>query len=446
MAKPTVSYNSSTGSDTNPSDCIASSVTSGSTASGTASGTTITLSGSVDLTGVADDDTDFIWCETLSGDRHLFQITAFSPSIGACRNLTVTEPIDATFSGKAWHVNGTRASLTSDGSYPDTKGADAGYIFELDGTFVMTDELVVGSNRATAVANGDPPIIIRASSGASSRPEIQQNGASKRVLAAWLDLRINIEGLKLSTGSSSSGAIAYIDLRQNDAAVALYDCVIDTTAGTHTAPTAILVGNSLRQLQMVDCHVRGGTTYMIDATSGGRMQLHRCVLDGEGTAGTTCAVLGTMYTRITSCLFHDINADAVHINVALAFNSSWEFVGNTVADCGGDGLTLVGTNTNTDSISGCIILNNLMVDNGGYAFDMPTSSGLDYDGASVIDHNCLYNNTSGGYNGVTAGSNDVTITADPFVDAANDNYALNTNAAGGALLRDAALHALPDGN
>ena len=444
MAKPTVSYNSSTGSDTSPSDCIASSVTSSSTASGTASGTTITFSGSVDLTGVADDDTDYIWCETLTGDRHLFQITAFSPSIGACRNLTVTEPIDATFSGKAWHVNGTRASLTSDGSYPDTKGADAGYIFELDGTFTYGDHLDVAVNRSIAVTNADPPIIIRAASGASSRPELQQT-ANDRILGTWSDIRVDVIGIKFSTSATATGTRGYVVAQQNDSTLALYDCVIDTTAGTHTTQAAIVASSGLRSLILVDCHIKGGTTYVVEADNNAHCYMHNCVIDGAGTHGTTAAVHANQYLHMSNCLVHDGAGAGVEIELHNT-NDSWTFINNTVADCSGDGLQLTGTDTNTDSIAGCIIVSNLMVDNGGYGFDMPTSSGIDYEGASVIDHNCLYNNTSGGYNGVTAGSNDVTITADPFVDAANDNYALNTNAAGGALLRDAALHALPDGN
>ena len=111
MAFPIVKYNSSTGSNTAPSDAVAS----GTNATGTAAATSIALGGTYDVRAAADDDSDFIWCFTTSGQRHLFQITAFAPSRSAATSVTVTEAIGATFGdeegGVAWHINGTRLSL-----------------------------------------------------------------------------------------------------------------------------------------------------------------------------------------------------------------------------------------------------------------------------------------------------------------------------------------------
>lgn len=444
MAKPTVSYNSSTGSNTNPSDCVASSVSTSQTASGTIATNTITFSAAVNLSGCAQDDTDYIWCVTLDGDRHLFQITGFTGGASTCTAVTVTEPIDATFSGVAWHVNGTRQSFMEDTTYSDFKGLDAGWTMEMDGTFTYGEHLDVAVNRSTAVTNADPPITIRAAAGASSRPELQQT-ANDRILGTWSDVRVDVVGLKLSTAESASGTRGYIIANQNDSSLALYDCVVDTTGGSHTTQAAILASSSLRALILVDCHIRGGTTHVIEADNSARIHMTNCVVDAQGTAGTTAAVHANQYLNMVNCLIHDSAGAGVEIELDRT-NNTWTFIGNTVTDCVGDGLQLTGTDDNVDSIAGCVILNNLVTDCGGYGIDMPVSSGLDYNGASVIDYNCLYNNTSGGYNGITAGNNDVTITADPFTDAANDDYSLNSDANGGALLSSAALYQLPDGN
>ena len=116
MAYPIVKYNSSTGSNTAPSDAVAT----GTNASGTGAGTTITLNGTFDCTAAADDDSDFIWCATTSGQRHLFQITSFTGGKATATAVVVAEAIGATtFSGATWHINGSRLSLESDSSNED---------------------------------------------------------------------------------------------------------------------------------------------------------------------------------------------------------------------------------------------------------------------------------------------------------------------------------------
>ena len=49
------------------------------------------------------------------------------------------------------------------------------------------------------------------------------------------------------------------------------------------------------------------------------------------------------------------------------------------------------------------------------------------------------NNTSGETSGIASGDNDITLTADPFVDASSDDFNINDTAGGGALLRAATV-------
>ena len=181
MAYPVLKYNSSTGSDTNPSDCAASSVTESATASGSAGGTTITFSSSVDLSACADDDSDWMWCETTAAGIHLFRITAFTGGLSTCTSVTVEPAITADFSGAYWHVNGTRQSLDADNS--SAFGLDGnqwrrGWTVELDGTFVGTAGLNLCERESTAGAVGDPHFVMRASPSATTKPIIRSTAST----------------------------------------------------------------------------------------------------------------------------------------------------------------------------------------------------------------------------------------------------------------------------
>ena len=156
MAYPVVDYNSSTGSNTNPSDCVASSVGTSVTASGvTTSATTITFEfgdselTSLDLSACADDGSDYIWCSTVTNDRHMFAISAFSPRKGACTSITLdhAEGIEANFTGASWHINGTRQSFTHEIEHEDPQDWQRGWTVRLNGTFDCDDDFDHQSRR-----------------------------------------------------------------------------------------------------------------------------------------------------------------------------------------------------------------------------------------------------------------------------------------------------------
>ena len=77
MAFPIIIYDASGGSDGNGGTAAPATAKTNTTESqtiSTATSTTQTFSAAVDLTGVADDDTDAIWIDTPAGERKLFRI------------------------------------------------------------------------------------------------------------------------------------------------------------------------------------------------------------------------------------------------------------------------------------------------------------------------------------------------------------------------------------
>lgn len=108
---------------------------------------------------------------------------------------------------------------------------------------------------------------------------------------------------------------------------------------------------------------------------------------------------------------------------------------NTLEGNQGDGIR-IGTGNNGACWS-AEIFDNLCTNNVGYGLNAP--SGADRFFGVRPDFNAFYNNTAGARNNVSAGDHDVTLTADPYTNAAGADYTLNTTAGGGAACRGAGI-------
>jgi hypothetical protein len=109
--------------------------------------------------------------------------------------------------------------------------------------------------------------------------------------------------------------------------------------------------------------------------------------------------------------------------------------GNIIYNNGGDGIELSGTSLRMLNVLEC--KRNIITENGGYGINGSslTDAMIDFYGA-ILDWNAFYINTSDEVNGITNGDNDITLSADPFVDSANGDFNINNTAGGGADLRD----------
>jgi len=181
---------------------------------------------------------------------------------------------------------------------------------------------------------------------------------------------------------------------------------------------------------------------------------NNCLFDGNNlsTYGFTRNGGTNAYSAQTliNCTFKNINGAAIFLD---------ETRGNTIRNCiirdCVDGVDFQPVSYSQQSISGCVFYNlsgsgikfnrsdNVLCSNftnnifhtiSGNAFNAVAdySSGQ---GMSVIEHNAFYDITGSNYSNLNAGSNDITLTADPFVDAANGDFNLNADSGGGATLR-----------
>lgn len=104
---------------------------------------------------------------------------------------------------------------------------------------------------------------------------------------------------------------------------------------------------------------------------------------------------------------------------------------NTISGNTGDGIASAVTTANT---FGLALANNIIDSNGGWGVNLQNSTGV----ITAVNRNNAYrNNTSGARSNLSAGTGDVTLTADPFTNKAGGDYSLNSVAGGGAACRAA---------
>lgn len=181
-------------------------------------------------------------------------------------------------------------------------------------------------------------------------------------------------------------------------------------------------------LNFVGCYIEGG-----EGARGGGINLHatRVKLNGNGT-GTYVfeALFGCSLTQVL------LVGDGASIGIRIA-SQAFEYcpvkiAGCTVYDCS-DGIDLSGAADGNRPIT---IVDNVIYTCSGYGINYNTGD----DGHVLIANNAIGDCTSGRVNlngAIELGG--ITLTADPFVDAANGNFALNSTAGGGALCKGVGL-------
>lgn len=234
---------------------------------------------------------------------------------------------------------------------------------------------------------------------------------------------VNCASLGTSTGINLNGGGQYGRVR--NCKVANF-----TTAG-------IVFRGSTQSV--VDCEVTGGTAAataaMNCATAAGatgvlRNWVHDNACPGlVATVGQPGSIIWNLFTNNTGA-----SSDGVRINFGSVI------VNNVFYKNGRDGLRQNDGNT----VIGTLVRNNIFAQNSGYGMNAQSGAGTPAD--LGWDGNAYFSNTSGARNnldsitGIDAISPytntlDVTLTGDPFTNAAADDYSLNNTAGAGAACR-----------
>lgn len=414
MARPTVFYNGSGNNQYGGTNAPSTPVTG---SNGDISGTTLTLNGTFNFTGVANDGTDVVYYQGNTGDRHLFRITAFNPSVASCTSLTLAETATAARTAKIWGVGGKRKTLENDTSRFDTTDMGDGWTFQFDdGTYTLTALHTIPSGthangRTTWKATNSRQATIRVAT------------AIRHITPGNYCL---IDGLVFDrTGTSST---THCGIYGCGGGSILNNLGFGTEA--NNLENNILLNNA-GGVVVRNCTIEGANNAGIDIDGRACFVLTGNTIRGNAVMGVDMSGWTTWYAgAVISWNFIHDNGDNIRVymggsgpsrEAALAIHN------NVIANATSDGIEMTGTFLDTD-LRVISIRNNIIYGNGGYGIKSASNTRS----AADIDFNAYGSNTSGDTDSnVTKGANSVTLTANPFVNPAMDNFNTNSVVNGG---------------
>jgi len=384
-------FNASEGSDSQASGLGPTTAEYGSGAStdGTAVVTGITT------TGVSAGD--LLWVQTASGRQ--FSIIA---SVDSGTQVTC----DDTFvlgSGQTWAIGGKRATWDDSDSRSIFVDAQPGWDIVTETNQSLTSVLSMTADGSTS---GN--ITLRGSDPSSLKQVIQTT---------------NARGLQFDNAS-------YITLRDLH--------IVTSTTNTNTAIASRGADKVFHNLKIDDS---GGSAWYYGFTRNGstpsgllsEVRVLNCTNDGFSDIGNG-PISGTFFNCVSANNGASGIASSVPcevINCLLYGNGSYGF--KSTRNCLVSGCIIYGNTSDGVNVTGyaSVITDNIISSNGGYGINADAEWQL----GSVEDRNAFYSNTSGSLNNITAGSFDITLTADPFTDAASGDFTINETSGGGADLR-----------
>jgi hypothetical protein len=241
-------------------------------------------------------------------------------------------------------------------------------------------------------------------------------------------------------------------VRANAASISIFTlaqggCILDTLdidGDSQSGVTGVTVSGNYNACAVFNCKVRNCPTAGINLSTG-QNGASRCEVTGCGTGislvtgaqATDCYVHDNTGIGINGGAFSDMWVD----RCVVSGNGSYGiYIGysSMIRNCVvynnvGDGIMI------TQNYIGIIgtILGNIIASNGGYGITCiisPVAAPVTHPG---IDYNAFYSNTSGARQYLNAGAHDVTLTGNPFTDAASGDFSLNNTAGAGAACRAA---------
>lgn len=260
-----------------------------------------------------------------------------------------------------------------------------------------------------AAARGDNGQALITSTNAAATQVIEITGAGSIVRGITTD----------GAGLSARG------IRAND-----YGIVLDNCEGKNCTQHGIYVTASALKAMVKRCRATGngsGSTHSGFACEGEVGTFDRCESRGNSGYGFY-GILGT-----PRWLYCEADGNSLSGFYVGGNNDSVEML-----SCTAYGNTQDGLRVESASLIGGLVRNNIFAANGGYGVKSVTT---DYSAnanlAVIFETNAFYGNTSGARSLMPTGADDITLTEDPFVNAASRDFSLNMVEGGGLELRGA---------
>ena len=391
-------FNNSTGSDTTASGSSAGANVYGSGASTTSASAVVT---GITTTGVQAGD--LLWVQSSSGRQ--FSVIA---SVDSGTQVTCDDTFANTESSRTWAIGGKRATFdNSDSRLLFGSDAAAGFIIETE-----TDQSIssaVDASTGHITVRGDNQTL-RTVTQSADAPCFSTGGSNC------------FEYLKFqNTNASKTNAYGFVPNAQYTVTM-LYRCVFGDATNQLKSATfrnnTLYVSPRFMQCLITDCtsdgigDMRDSTPFVISS-----------IVSNNGDSGVEMTLRGTL--TVSNSIFANNTTHGCQLNHtgSTIHSTNCIYYGN-----GQDGI-------NSQYITGSNA-HNIFVSNGRYGM-------YAFFGYTECYQNAFYNNatadTAGAYNYFGTGEENqiekITLTADPFVDAASGDFNLNADSGGGATLR-----------
>lgn len=406
-------FNNSTGSDTNsgsPSTRSTATTLSMSTTAGTPTANAF-VSGTLNVG-------DLVFVPSITG-RQFNVVQSISGS-----SITFDENWDATTSGVTGYSGGKRAGsdLSTDPLFLTEAPAGATIEIEYTGTD-YTNTASFSPNYGTTTA----PVTIKGTG--SDKPRICSPTG-------------NIQCVRIRAGAYIIEDLQFIGKKTGGGAIGIWTMYGKPIYGI------------FRRLVFKSEQSQNGSSLVSDGQNTGvQPQIFEdCLFDGNGgktaqgyyrsggQARMSPIFVGCTFKNLTDCgiFFGDSRYSVIKNNFFIDCNDGIEgqadtygqnvIEGNIFYDLDGDGIKF-----QRDDLYGNHIQGNIFHTIGGNGITAPST--YDTSKMSIMDYNAFYNVTGSNFSNLTSGANNITLTADPFVDPTATPPDFNINASGGSALR-----------
>ena len=355
---------------------------------------------------------DLLWVQSSTGRR--FNIIA---SVDSGTQVTCDDNFDVTESGRTWAIGGKRASIAGSVVTLDDATADFhdGWIIQFESGYTESFTGRFRCRTGGVKFRTDPSASVpaRLTTSYTSSPFVFGQGSGFLLQNIEFE-QTNSSGSLLSSGSGGHGSV-------------FKDCKFGVGS---TIPTTCALSDT--SWVFINCQFFASNEC---AYISGDSRFYNCIFN-DSTDGIEF-VYPSSANIIKDCIFDGCTNGINQANWGGSIYQWRSYTGN-IFNCSNAGITV--PNNNSLRQVTLIVKENIFA-NSTYGVEFASGMSFGTTDTGIYENNVFYNIGTSNYLNDDGGQvNDITLTADPFVDAAGGDFNLNATNGGGAVLRSTSIN------